>query len=84
MIGVCTLCRVVELVDGKIDERGEISVVDGMGIGVVRHHVKILDALNCGDGAAMVIGIRYIVVVVLKTSAQGLQAGAQGALKERT
>src|SRR5262249_31949757 len=74
LIRVGTLCCVIELINGKIDERGEIAVVDGMGVGVVRYQVEILNALDRADGSTMVIGVGHVVVVVLESSAKRLQA----------
>src|SRR5579864_2114979 len=74
LVGVRTFCRVVELVHRKIDERGEVAVVNRVRVGVVGGQAEILDALDNRQRSAMIYGVRDVVVVVLQPSIERLQA----------
>src|SRR5215472_960336 len=74
LIGVGTLIAVVKLIDRKVDEGGEIAVINSVRIRVVRRQVEVLDALDRGDGPTVVNRIGDVVVVILKATAKRLQA----------
>ena len=75
---------VVELVHREVDKGGEVPVVDGVRVGVIRGQAEVLHSLDDRHGSAVIVRIGDAVVVIKKTSAQGLQTGAKGALKPWT
>src|ERR1700757_1810565 len=83
LVRVRAFCIVVELIDGKIDESREVAIVNRVRVGVIRHKVEILDALDRGYSSTMVIGVRYVIVVVLESSAERLQARSEHSAKKR-
>src|SRR6267378_8357885 len=65
---------VIKLVHGQVDERGEVPVVDRVGVGVVGRQVEVLDSLHNRQCSTMVDGIGDAVVVVQQAGAHILQA----------
>src|SRR5262249_29184240 len=85
LVGVAALHVVIELIHWKIHEGGEVSIVDGVRVGVVGIQRQILsNPLQAGDREAVVRSVGYVVVVIDKACADGLEPGQQCAGKIRT
>jgi len=74
LVGIGALGLVIELVDWQVDKGREIAVVNRVRIGLVGGQVEILDPLDSRQRSAVVDRIRHIVVIVLESATQRLQA----------
>ncbi len=74
LIGVRSLRGIVELVGGEVDKRSEVAIVNRMRIGIVRGQIEILSSFKHRERTAVVNGIGDIIVIVVQSIAQRLQA----------
>ena len=85
LVRIGALHVVIELVHRQIDERGEIPVVNRVGIRVVGGQAEVLsDPLDSRYVQAVVNGIGHVIVIVHQSGADCLQAGIERARKPWT
>ena len=78
LVRAAALHVVIKLVNRQIHESGEVSIVDGVRISVVGIQRQILShPLQARDREPMVGGVGYVIVVVNKTGADGLESAAK-------
>src|SRR4029077_13324534 len=66
LVRVGSFGLVIKLVRRKVDERGEVSIVYRVRIGVVGGQAEVLDPLDGRERAAVIRGIGDAVVVIKK------------------